>query len=285
MSITIQVFIACHNRKAKTITCLKSLTQSAKKNNLDLLLQVHLCDDGSQDNTSSAVTELLGNQATIVFGNGNLFWNRGMIMAWESYTNRNHEDLILLINDDVKLTDNSLEILMNSLVVAAENSPAIIVGSTSTIRSNSLSYGGFHRGPWWNRLKIRRLQPTGQMQSCDTFNCNIVLANVAVFDKIHFLDHRFIHSMGDIDLGLRAKKVGIPIFIAPGILGHCDENPDIELKLNRWQIIKRVFSVRDCPPGPWFTLVSRHGGIFWPILFIMPYIKTILGSPRRKSQP
>ena len=72
----IAAIITCHNRKEKTLVCLKSLFQIIQ--NID----VFLTDDGSTDGTSEAVKKIYP-QVNIIQGDGNLFWSRGMYIAWK----------------------------------------------------------------------------------------------------------------------------------------------------------------------------------------------------------
>ena len=70
----IAAIITCHNRKEKTLVCLKSLFQIIQ--NID----VFLTDDGSTDGTSEAVKKIYP-QVNIIQGDGNLFWSRGMYIV------------------------------------------------------------------------------------------------------------------------------------------------------------------------------------------------------------
>ena len=54
--INLAVLITCHNRRAKTIKCLKALFNQVDNNNIRI--KVFLVDDGSTDKTSKEVTNL-----------------------------------------------------------------------------------------------------------------------------------------------------------------------------------------------------------------------------------
>lgn len=47
---------------------------------------------------------------------------------------------------------------------------------------------------------------TGKIEKIDSFNGNIVLIPLSVFNILGFNDNYFTHSFGDLDYGLRAKK-------------------------------------------------------------------------------
>ena len=70
----IAAIMTCHNRKNKTMACLKSLFTIIPETD------VYLTDDGSTDGTSEAVLYTYPN-VHIISGDGNLYWNRGMYVA------------------------------------------------------------------------------------------------------------------------------------------------------------------------------------------------------------
>ena len=83
----IAVLLACHNRKDKTISCLNSLFNANLF--LNYSLEVYLVDDCSTDGTSEAVTNFFPN-VNIIRGNGNLYWNQGMRLAWKTSVKKKH---------------------------------------------------------------------------------------------------------------------------------------------------------------------------------------------------
>ena len=77
--IEIAVLMTVHNRKSTTLNCLEHLYA----NNLEgYQYQVYLVDDASTDGTADAVQKMFP-KVKIIHGNGELYWNRGMIKAWE----------------------------------------------------------------------------------------------------------------------------------------------------------------------------------------------------------
>ena len=46
----------------------------------------------------------------------------------------------------------------------------------------------------------------------------------SVASKVGNIDGAFIHSMGDLDYGLRARKLGCSIWTAPSFVGTCSRN-------------------------------------------------------------
>ena len=66
----VEVLIAIHNRREKTLDCLTHLYRQQMPNNY--LLEVYLVDDGSTDGTADAVNVCFP-EVTIIGGTGALF--------------------------------------------------------------------------------------------------------------------------------------------------------------------------------------------------------------------
>ena len=75
----VAILMACHNRREKTMACLDALLTSDLVT--DTALEVFLIDDGSTDGTSNAVSSLYP-AVHLIAGDGNLYWNGGMRVAF-----------------------------------------------------------------------------------------------------------------------------------------------------------------------------------------------------------
>ncbi|NJK90794.1 MAG: glycosyltransferase [Blastochloris sp.] len=78
--LRVAVVMTCHNRREKTRKCLESILSQRGVDGIRL--ELFMTDDGSTDGTGEAVLAVWSG-ATILKGNGNLFWNQGMRKAWE----------------------------------------------------------------------------------------------------------------------------------------------------------------------------------------------------------
>lgn len=228
---SIAILMTVHNRKEKTLSCIRNILQQKKYQ--DVTIHIFLTDDGCTDGTNEAIKELFPD-VTIIKGNGNLFWNRGMNLAWNE-ASKSEPDFYLWLNDDTILKSDAIYTLIKN----ADNTgnKCIIVGSTYASESIPiLTYGGRNK----NR-KHSLIQPDKEkLIECDTFNGNIVLIPKNVFKKIGYNDTYFHHSFGDIEYGLRASKQGIKNYIAPGILGYCKRNNPIPIfRRKNISILKR----------------------------------------------
>ncbi|GHT87865.1 acetylglucosaminyltransferase [Bacteroidia bacterium] len=251
----IAVLLTYHNRKDKTLICLVSLYDCLLLENQQI--DVFLVDDGSTDGTSEAIKEKFP-QVNIIQGNGNLFWNRGMHLAWKTATKTKDYDYYLWLNDDTVLCEHAVK----ELVKCAENTNGenIIVGTTCDSKNeNLITYGG--------RIKKNRLiiTPNGQIQKCDYFNGNIVLIPRFVYQKIGMNDTVFHHALGDFDYGLRAKQMAVVSVVAPSILGKCDRHEQLSAwcdpKVHWIKRLKLLYTPLGNHPIESFLFEKRHKGL------------------------
>jgi len=247
----IAVIITCHNRKDCTSKSLNSLFQQ-QGISTKFLIDVYLVDDASTDGTKELITKQFPS-VHIIDGNGELFWNRGMYLSWETAASRDQYDYFLWLNDDTFLFENALS---TSLTDCPKDS--IIVGTTCSKNANKITYGG-------SKNSKSRVIPNNQFQECDYFNGNFVLIPQAVFKKVGNLDTIFHHAVGDFDYGMRAKRMGFQIFVAPEVIGNCESHD----KLPNWRnpsisINKRIKSLYSpssgCYPTQFFVFDNRHNG-------------------------
>lgn len=251
----IAVILTVHNRKAKTISCLKALFGQKKAN--PLKFDVFLTDDGCTDGTAEEVKALFP-EVYIIKGDGSLFWNRGMYRAWEAASKTKSYDFYLWLNDDTLLFENAVQEMINASKNASDK--AIICGATSASDKTVITYSGRNTG------SNKRLVPNGQLQECNIINGNFVLIPKAIFDVIGNLDWRFRHAIGDFDYGLRAQQKGFKCYVAPRPIGICESNPSLpKWCLTTTPVIQR-FQLLYSPLGyaepiPFFLYEKRHFGV------------------------
>jgi GT2 family glycosyltransferase len=209
--MTIAVLITCHNRKQKTVNCLNLLLKQVGINEL-FKIDVYLVDDGCTDGTPAAVNEKFP-QVNIIKGNGNLYWNRGMHLAWKNAASNKNYHFYLWLNDDTFLYENAMIELLNASNVKLNKS--VIVGSTYSPSLKTCSYGGCNK-------KNKLLSPNNNLQEVYIFNGNIVLIPTYVFSIVGLLDDFYPHAIGDFEYSLRVRKFNLESYIAPQFIGVCE---------------------------------------------------------------
>lgn len=234
--MNIAVLVTCHNRSDITQRGLLALSLALSEVD-NIRFHVFVVDDGSTDNTAETIKNSLSN-VSVISGNGNLFWNRGMLTAYQAATERNEKfSHYLLFNDDVLVNKESIvSFFKEVLLIGVDNN--ILVGSTLDSDGN-ISYSAYLRNKTCRPLSLVKLPFTGHLQACHTFNGNFVLIPADVMHSLNSLDPIFHHGYGDIDLGLRATNHGISIYLASIPIGTCDSNPPPPVLTSRGQRLHR----------------------------------------------
>ena len=118
----IHVITAVHNRyniTEKFVQLLLSQTYSP--------IHLILVDDGSTDGTAEMVQRMMPS-ATIIRGNGNLYWGGGMHAAFrwvQKNLQNNKDDYLLLANDDTEFPDDYIE---RGIEILSHNQHTLIAG-------------------------------------------------------------------------------------------------------------------------------------------------------------
>jgi GT2 family glycosyltransferase len=284
-TISLAVLMTCHNRKDKTLACLRSLFKSEQLNDLEnkVSMMCYLVDDGSTDGTSVAVKEHFP-QVHVIIGSGELYWNQGMRLAWNKALSDKGYDYYLWLNDDVTLYDNAITQLLNSFQSLTREGHNIgaMVGTLQDPKTQLASYGGRSiRNPWFPLNYTKVMEPTTQEKKCDYINGNCTLISAKSVVYIGILSSEFSHSMGDFDYGLRLRKKGFTCWISSIYVGQCINNQyKAKFKDKNLSLSTRITLIKNPsilpPPDEWMFYVKRHAGIFWPVYYLKAYLRKIL---------
>lgn len=280
--------LTCHNRKPKTLACLKALFNQELKT--EVAIDVYLVDDGSTDGTAIAVAQSYP-QVKILQGNGRLFWNGGMRLAFAEAINHDY-DYYLWLNDDTVLYPNALSNLLDAVtgLQARDEHRVIVAGSTCDPNTQALTYGGVVRRSRWRPLKFDLVEPGEDLKRCDTINGNCVLIPREVVQVVGNLDPVFTHYAGDWDYGLRAKQQSCTVWVAPGYVGTCSQNyqPGSEANppMHLDEGLKKIgqpkgLAVKEQilhPLGEWKVFAQRYAGFFWLVYWLIPYRRLLRSS-------
>ena len=276
--MSIATLITCHNRKEETLSCLAALFQNSLPEGYSL--EVFLVDDGGTDGTEQAVREHYP-QVNVIKGNGSLYWNGGMRLAFAAAMKRGF-DYYLWLNDDTLLYPATIQSLIatSGELQAKHGKSVIVVGSTQDANDGRLSYGGVIRPKKWKTLLFELVTPKDVPIECEAMNGNCVLIPRAIAKVVGNLEKEFVHAMGDLDYGLRARYAGFSVWVMAGFAGTCSRNVmadsfsdaglPVALRL------RKMMHPKGLPPSSWRIFTQRHAGFFWPIFWLWPYAKVML---------
>lgn len=274
----IAALITCHNRKEKTLACLNELYKNTLPEGYSL--DGFLVDDGSTDCTEQAVHQRYP-QVNIIRGDGSLYWNGGMRVAFAAAIEKDF-DYYLWLNDDTLLYPTAIETLINSSLVlqAKQGKSVIVVGSTQDESDDRLTYGGVIRPRKWKTTTFTLIAPRDVPVECDTMNGNCVLVPREIAEVVGNMEPKFAHAMGDLDYGLRARYAGFSVWVVAGFAGTCSNNAatgsfhDASLPVSAR--LRKMMQPKGLPPSSWRVFTQRHAGLLWPVFWIWPYAKVIL---------
>lgn len=261
------------NRKEKTRKAIASLQTAL--NGYDY--RFYICDDNSTDGTVEMLNQL-DCPITIIKGNGNLFWSRGMYYAMKK-ASEDGADFYLMINDDVEFLPNAIEVMMSSYHMAKGHCG--IVGSTQSLITGNITYGGR------NLSNQQLIQPNGKLQECDLTNWNCFLIDDYIVKKVGLIDNFYEHGLGDFDYALRMKAAGIPAYVAVDCIGICESNKKSgtyhDRTVPRVKRFQSMISRRNMPIRSRWHYYKKNFGVKGLKSFVWPYIKCSLYILIRKD--
>jgi GT2 family glycosyltransferase len=269
----VAVLLTIHNRKEVTLHSLEKI-QMQEGFSSGEEISIIVVDDGCTDGSCFAIKKFIP-KANIIQGTGNLYWNGGMRLAFGTALGH-HFDFYLWLNDDTLLFPDAIKKLLNTSIQTGNKS--IIVGSLQDPMSGHLTYGGLTRKQCGRKLNFSLVEPANIPMEVETMHGNCVLIPQTVAQAVGNLDPSFTHGMGDYDYGLRARKLGYSVTLAPGYFGTSQKNPlreiwqDKSLPFSiRW---KNLVSIQGLPPREWAIFSKRYAGIFWWLFWLSPYFRT-----------
>ena len=269
----IAVLMTCFNRVETTLECLRHLFAAEKQSGL--VFDVWLNDDSSPDETGNMVKAEFP-LVNVVNGSGRDYWCGGMRRAWAAAVSSLIDyDGYLWLNDDTILYRSALKELLGC------SDSTIVVGATQDKDLHEITYSG-------RDMNGRKMIPNGAFQSCYYMNGNAVFIPKKVFEKIGNFPSYLTHGIGDYDYGLRAKKSGFDISLAPNPVGICEAKKFME-KWRRMDVsffcrFKDLYSPLGGPePHVFFRYNLSHFGVMKALkLFICQHIEMCIPSVYRK---
>lgn len=255
----IAVLLTCHNRKETTRTCLKRLFEIRAD------IDVFCVDDSSTDGTAQMITNEFP-QVTLIEGDGNLFWSRGMRLAWVTAREKKEYDFYFWLNDDLELYANAFDELLECSHL--EKDQAVITGLVEEKTSHKAIYGG-------SDAAKRLIAANGKLNEVTFLNGNFVIVPRYVFENIGFLDKHFHHDLGDVDYGLTAKEHGMHVYTSRCYIGSTDvalRSKHMRIRMSDVNIIKRfkrLYSPLGSNPFITFYFKRKHQGFIGALIYFL----------------
>lgn len=272
---SVAILLTVHNRKEKTYKCLNSVYKNIGKIT-EYDFDVYLTDDGSTDGTYTMVKENFS-KVKVIKGNGNLFWCRGMYVAWKEACNTKDYDYYIWLNDDVELFDESLE---NGIKLCNKvNNYAIITGAFRSKKNGDLTYGA-------KFIDDKKVGPNGKLQEIQIFFGNFIVVPNNVVKKIGIIDPTYKHAYGDNDYSLRALKNNIKVYLMPEYVGYCEAHSYTEKYMDPKQSVKNRFKALYSPvytPHDAFVYNYRYFSLFKALRIVLQ-LHIITLFPRLKNK-
>ncbi|MCD2317282.1 glycosyltransferase family 2 protein [Sphingomonas sp. IC-11] len=264
--------MVCRNRRETTLAAIDRI----KRQQGSTAVTIAVFDDASKDGTPEAIAQRYPD-VRLVHGDGNAFWNGGLYQLWSAVRDA-PVDAFLWLNDDTFLDPDAF-VRLTAAWQETDSADArlILVGATRE-SDGAISYSGYDVVPTPFAFRLQRVAPDAtEMTPVATFNGNVVLVGRGAVAALGLNDPGFFHNLGDVDYGLRARRMGVPVFLLPSTLGVCDSNaakrdrgygsPKLGVH-DQW---RKVNTHHGLPFRSWWRFTRRHSGKWWPLHFALPY--------------
>jgi GT2 family glycosyltransferase len=269
--MNLSVIIACHNRKNLTVRCIEKAQAAADYAGARISFTVF--DDGSTDGTADALAQMQVS-LRIMHGDGSAYWASSMAHAEGAVlanTDAAEDGLIVWLNDDVAL---DLEAFARLGATVRGATGSVVIGATRDPVSGEATYSGMRKAGI-HPLRFDLVSPHDSTQCIDAFNGNLVMVPLAVAHLLGGIDGGFSHALADIDYGMRCKRAGVNVLLAPLTYGTCERN---EMKLpgpiiddwrsflgpkggGNFKSLRRILAKSHS--RTWFFIVTATYGLWW----------------------
>lgn len=258
-----------------TLACLKSLYQQTLVQKGDVILKVFLCDDASTDGTVEEVRKNFP-EVAIVNGSGDLFWAKGMEVAF-SEARKSTSDFYLMVNDDVVFDNSMLSSLLNAYTAANSiYSDVAVVGSIKDAITGEWSYGGKDWNKKWFKDVKKAVLPSAPYAECQLANWNCFLLPETLAEKVGNIENVYDHAMADYDYSIRILKSGGHIVTSDQYVGACSRNEtkgtwqDVSIPLNQRYKLLHKKTARPVKSYIHYCKVAYDNS--WFYWFILQYV-------------
>ena len=268
--VTVVAVLASHNRRERTLECLRSLFSQELDAGVEL--SAVLVDDGSTDGTAGSVRRIFP-EITVLDADGQRYWARAMALA-EREALRRSPDYVLWLNDDVVLDPYALATMLG--LSLDEGGSAVVAGALRDPRDGTVTYSGVRRRDW-HPLRMELVEPRDEPVLVEAFNGNVVLVPAGVARALGGIDDGFVHALADFDYGLRAAQLGYASILAPATVGICTRDAGQQAWLDAARPVRErvglLLGPKGIHAGSTARYLRRHGGRAWPVFWAASYVK------------
>lgn len=243
----IAIIVPCYNRVDITLRCIDQL-KSLSANNF--CYDIIVVDDASPDKSGEIISARYP-EVIVLYGDGDKWWG-GSVNIGLRYALSASYDLVYLTNDDLFYDCNTLQILVDRMIISefSQVLGSIVVESdTRKVLSSGIVLRGL----------LGRFQPVNYdkflseiLQSeikVDLLGARSLLIPVSVLKKIGIIDeNRFPHNTGDFELTYRATKSGYSCYVIVSSIVYTEQNSNYIHELYKQKkylvIFKSYFNIR-----------------------------------------
>lgn len=214
MKPKVYIIILNYNGKTDTLECLESIFRISYLN-----YKVILADNGSTDETISAVHRKFGNKVKVIENEKNLGFAEGNNVGIREALKAG-ADFILILNNDTVVNPNFLDILIKNI----QAHPEFSVFSPQIRKypeKNKIWYAGgriiwpvasvqmFNRGHLISQTKLKRATQVSFVTG------TAMLIKASVFKRVGLLDKKFYLYWEETDWEVRAARAGYKFLYVP----------------------------------------------------------------------
>ncbi|MEZ5194846.1 MAG: glycosyltransferase family 2 protein [Bacteroidales bacterium] len=248
--LKIAIVFPIFNGLSYTKQCLESLYKLTRVPAvLELNFSIVVVDDGSSDGSYEWIEKNYP-QASLLKGDGQLWWSGGINMGVNFAIKQLHSDYILWWNNDILADDNYF---MNLAHIIRNNDPKTIIGSKIYLSHNRnivWSMGGIFNPVTGYKNMIGSERPDdsnmNKIIECDWLTGMGTITHASVYQNIGMLDEKnFPQYHGDSDFTFRAKTKGYKLIVNPNLKIFNDtNNSGLIHDDDLGNLFKSLFSIR-----------------------------------------
>ncbi len=209
---SVAIIIINFKKADYTIDCLKSILNISYNN-----FKIFLLDNGSDGELKTKIRTEFNKNNRIVFleSKKNLGFAGGVNFVVKSIKKLNYTYLCLLNNDTCVDKNFLLELVKSSTLSGEENIyfPTILFWQSNIIQSAGLKdyiprIGQFYK-------KNSKYTSSLKTESFPYLSCCCILIKIKTFLELEGFNEKYFMYCEDIDLSMRAKKMGLKFFLTP----------------------------------------------------------------------